>query len=481
MANGNGNGNGNGNDVPTQSQRPLGTNTLKPWSNPWPLPSPQTVPPTEDGFPTASGSSALASKSEAETWSRQPWNKTDPSQTRNTSSNASPNRARDAVHRHQTSSSSFLKPSQLNTQPAIGQRGGMNNTSLWNGPRGFETSSNLNLRSQSSQYAEHRDEQLAGAPFGQNTPFEPDGSGRGLRGDNRGSHDPYPDLGGSPFAHGNSLADTLQATVPRHSQRGSTSGLSGPFSGIPTNTRTVQDPSNDNEAFEDRFNRSLSFNDGALAQAHPSEAGIFSTFTSDPSVRAFQLNPGTQPWNAGRVEGNGNFDTSYYALNGAGVVRNNLGGIPDGGSPASSVYRQTIGSPRRSAGSPQSALSYPLSRPASRDTRAVLDTRQRGPGHHMITQDAAHVAPQLYYDGNLPAPHQVFNSQYIPAINLQYMHGAQYSPHRQMNLVAGMGGHTMRPTRDNDPADAARSPLLKEFRRNSKTNRQYELRVWITI
>jgi mRNA-binding protein PUF3 len=450
-----------------------------------------TVSSTESGFSAPSGSSALTATSEAEPWARQAssWNNTDSTQTRNTPGNTSPNRTRDSVSRQTPNASSFYAQSQPHTQPSMGQRGSRSSTSHWSTGPSFDTPSSAHNVSQPGQYTVNEGPQ-SGAAFGQGTRFESDGLARAFPHEHRGSHDSYLNFGDTAYSNDNARAlgnhsnrePQSQRTVfgdlafdssgapSGHSQRGSISGLSGSFGGGGMNLRTVANPVSE---LEQRLNRSLSFNESSIAPSN--DSGSLTAF-NDSGVPSFQFNPGSQSWEAGRPQANGNHDSAAYAVNAAGAFRTNREGLPDRGSPASSAYRQSIGSPRSHAGTPQPA-SDAWPRPVSRDPRALGETSHRGLDQQVLAQHLPAVYPQHYYDQNFTAPLPVYGNHYNSNPGPRYPLGVPYPPQHLPVFMTGTAGLPMRPSRDADLADAQRSQLLKDFRNAYKTNRRYELRV----
>ena len=149
-------------------------------------------------------------------------------------------------------------------------------------------------------------------------------------------------------------------------------------------------------------------------------------------------------------------------------------------SPNASEYRRSVNSPFYSAsGTPptgpesmRSTSGSGLSSRASNGHDPLLDRKLRGiPAYQPEQQYLPHNPLQ----GRMQYPPHYDFSVYPTSLRLNPL-ASPYaiSPFPGMPSVS----HTARyPSRDNDPGQILRSPLLEDFRTNHKTNKRYELKV----
>lgn len=458
-----------------------------------------TASSTDDTFPNgSSGYNALSAPSDPDPWGSRsgPWNNTEPP--RNTSGNTSPNRTRDGAIHELPNTSPYYTSAQPQMQPAIGQRGNMTSRAK---PGSALDSSTATFKY--GPFPDYGDEKENSRPF-PSAKFEVDPAIRGFRSDKRGSQDnSYLNVFGAPsrdsgipqpghsdtdqHTQGNAYGDFTYngpASNTVHSKRPSIAGLSGSFSGQPTNARSFMTNQMDDEELQHKFTRNLSLNDGSNGPQNG--LGNGSTYGSGTS-QTFQFNPVSQPWDNGKGYGNGGAQPQdAYPDPLAGPYANTRGGTADRESPAGSAYRPGIGSPKSYGGTPQPGID-PWSRPASRDPRMAPDIDRRSQGQHFLQQQQQQQqqAPQ-YYAHPFYAPN--YQQQFPPHPYDPYAAAAQpnFRPPMPlpayglpMNTYLGAAGIPLRPnSKDLDPAKGVRSPLLEDFRSSSKSNKRYDLKVW---
>ncbi|KAJ9154934.1 Pumilio domain-containing protein [Pleurostoma richardsiae] len=421
-----------------------------------------------------SGSSALAASSEADPWVRPAlWNSENPS-TRNTSGSTSPKATRDggqSIHDLGSTPPYF-------SRPAIGQGSGFgrstnNATSLDPATGSFkygpvrgavvddEESSNLFPSAAFSNGFSRVGHDSAYLNMGASTrdPSMPASS----HSENDAAIQNGFDDSAPPFGY-----QGVRTSSSGHSHRPSITGPSGSFgSQAASNSKAYHLNSHiGQDDLPEKFKRSLGLTDAADRATN----GAYST-----SSQTFQFNPGSQAWDTGLTNGSkgyGGYPQDVYTDSLAPPFLSGRKGVHgDRTSPASSVYRQSVNSPRSYGGTP---TGDPWSRPQSRDLRMAPEDR-RGQNQQYMQQQAPAFYTSPYYNPNFPAqyPAQLFDPytghpNFRPPIP---MTGYPVNPY-----LAGAAGAGFRSSRDNDPGKGVRSLLLDEFRSSSKSNKRYELK-----
>lgn len=149
------------------------------------------------------------------------------------------------------------------------------------------------------------------------------------------------------------------------------------------------------------------------------------------------------------------------------------------GSPGANDYARSMNSPFYSAaatppvaaGQLRNQTGNRLSNQAPETQAALLDRKLRG-----LQQDQQDYMQTLM---NPLQPHMPFQQMYdftnYPGAKLNPLPGFYPAPH--INNLGATAAAPRGPHRDNDPNQITRSPLLEEFRANSKGNKRYELKV----
>lgn len=211
----------------------------------------------------------------------------------------------------------------------------------------------------------------------------------------------------------------------------------------------------------------------------PNETGNLRGSFSSNSQRTWGSGGTGQSHTAGALSQEG-FGEGHYVDQSHSYRRSNQGSA----SPAGSEYRLTSQSPYYSSGGTPTTASDQL-RPNSQGAaqgRAIPNT------HSSLLDKKLRGLQQQQQDFSIPQinPLMVGNEPFRAQFPLQ---SYDYSPHNgfRLNLlnsylptVSGLYGGRVTPrstARDHDPAHSLRSPLLEEFRSNSKTSKRYELRV----
>ncbi|KAI1328390.1 ARM repeat-containing protein [Xylariaceae sp. FL0255] len=275
----------------------------------------------------------------------------------------------------------------------------------------------------------------------------------------------------SSHSFGTAAGYGMPRTTPRPS-------VSGPSVTLPSERSQLfsfpgnESPSDLSEAL---VNRALTLDDSNDSNSN----GVYSrSGFLNPASQPFQFNPSSQSWqqqhdfssNGARPFGSQSVQPDWSDPGYQSVKR---GSIVDRGSPAGSVYRSHVGSPRRFSATPNARMD-PWNAPSSRHQSMSQDIDRQQPGNPYSHQQSG-------YFNHSPAPYYHSNGmQYNPYD--QYAHTPSF--HHQIPNGGGYGlplGYVpIPPIQRNQPQDnkqVHRSQLLIEFLANSKTNaRRFELK-----
>ncbi|KAL3425466.1 hypothetical protein PVAG01_02257 [Phlyctema vagabunda] len=436
-----------------------------------------------DSFPDGpSGSGALAASSEAEIWSkRTPWNQPDTtSPTLHASGSTSPTRVRNQMPGSTPQTLLELQQPYHTARPVIGHGKTFSRTQ----PKsGLDPSSGSFTSSYAQKpafgYTEDKEN------YGQESPYDGDGSSRPFRLDQIGSQNSgYLAISGSASRDGSmppsrasdsalnglnfgasnpsftSFGHTPASSI--HSQRPSFSGASGSFS-QPNGSRFSDLPTQGPDAdVRDKFS-GLAFRDmeASASQANTNYDSAYSPSQSNFSHQNFQTNGWTDS-----AKGFNPYAQEYnpppFAEQGYGARAPRFG---DRGSvsPAGSDYRRGLDSPK---------YSDQLHRPASQTQRipqGPSDINQRLHSIHIAQQQA-----QAYlYNTGYPSPYPPQTYDYSHSYrtsNLPYNYPVQIPPFPSAQAIP------TRPAKDQDIGANVRSVLLEEFRANTKGSKKYDLK-----
>ena len=240
-------------------------------------------------------------------------------------------------------------------------------------------------------------------------------------------------------------------------------GTGGFFGNQTGGMRARQSPPAGLENIEQRFT-SLSLSNG-LGAPTLDKGGFSSHNRIDDRREPFQFNPSSEAWETPDDSG---VDRRF---------RYNRGGASE------NTYSSTAyGAGGNSQGVPGSASLLArdqVFRPGPRGLRSIPDPNSMGRGR-------AGTPPQLntlygghFYDpafGAMTPP--LYAPQFTQNVNPQFVQGFQHQPsYLHGNYNTGAAGPPHRSSRGQDPADAQRSPLLREYRQTHNSNRRWELRV----
>ncbi|KAK0630714.1 armadillo-type protein [Bombardia bombarda] len=246
-----------------------------------------------------------------------------------------------------------------------------------------------------------------------------------------------------------------------HSQRPS---MTGPSLSYPNQAKRAYNhgvgQQTDSEELQDVMARKLDLGD---APSGPSNG--LSGMPFGNASQPFQFNPVSQPWDG---QGHG----PVYPTAPGYEKPNSIAGRA---SPAGSTYRPGLNSPKSYTGTPQPNPDL-WSRPTSRGHRvAAADHDRRSSGQQFLQQQQQQ--QQYYTNYNYPAyQHQQYPAHLYDAYGPNPRQSVPPSTYAMpMNPFLGASGLPMRMSKDKDPANGVRSPLMEDFRMNNKS-RRWELR-----
>lgn len=293
------------------------------------------------------------------------------------------------------------------------------------------------------------------------------------------------------------ISSFSQAVTESISQGPGRAAVSGPYSHLSHNsgsfvshrpTHSAQASfHSESPSYESRFTNNqldissglgkLQLNDNGFSSPQTMQRPAYSSHVSyDGSLNRFKYpvapdEGNYQTLNAYTPEGPPEFPTGYHS----GTSR-----LGDRGSVSPSEYTRlnspfysTSGTPPAAAAQYRTSSANRLSNSASEGQAALLDRKLRGLQQE---QDFAQSA------ANVLQPRLPFTTAYdfscYPAARFNAL--SSFYP---MSPFGGLGpaAFVPRPHRDHDPSQVVRSPLLEEFRANSKGNKRYELKVCISI
>ncbi|KAI1429363.1 ARM repeat-containing protein [Xylaria sp. FL1777] len=223
--------------------------------------------------------------------------------------------------------------------------------------------------------------------------------------------------------------------------------------------------SNDNAhaEFNEAFGRGLTLEDTTESLNGYTSNGYNST------SHQFQPNPSSQSWqheinNNSRNFSHGAQQETWNDAPHASYPNAKRGSV-ERSSPAGSSYRTHLNSPRNLSGTPNQRTSNSWNQPVPRNpiVSQDLDRQQQG--------------------AQYPQQSSGFYQPYFPQYPTSYEHYTQHVPNYRPQVPAnGYGvplnyiGLPLQTNRDKAPVQSARSPLLDEFRAQTKANRRYELK-----
>lgn len=423
---------------------------------------------SDETSPTGpSGSAQLNPSSEAVPWSSQGviWNSSAPSAHKpSASGNVSPTRIRD-MH-------DMANNSQFFARPSLGGQNGSAFTSRQK-PTG-----NMDGTAPSTKYPTYGDStadaaEPSGLYGGMNTssvyrrnssesPYAPFNAHR--QGSITRQSEAESNLAPSHFGD-YSFKPNTAGHGPFHNQRPSIPNHSISFPTEGSNRSRM--PAFNSEVSDKKFNDALQQLSLEETSA-PSLNGYVTNGITNPASQPFQFNPNSSPWSFDPMSGPRGYGLPDNFMDPSSGTYYNPKKALGGGSPAGSVFRPNLNSPR-TFGSTPNPRAEPWSKPNTRDPRAL---------HEVDRQP--HVSPQ--YLPQQPSPYyssQYYNpdmSQYSNPYD-QFSQNPHFRPGVQLYPYVPAPVHVpIRPSKDVDPGKGVRSVLLEEFRGNGKSKR-YELKV----
>jgi mRNA-binding protein PUF3 len=269
-----------------------------------------------------------------------------------------------------------------------------------------------------------------------------------------------------PFAGGHTPNNSI------HIQRPSISGHSSSFSTQSTNQRAFgyNNKQIDESDLPVQF-KNLNLEDGSNLALN----GHASSSFPNPASQPFQLNPGSQPWPAD-VGGGSRFSNGFAADNFVDQLTPQFlptkRGSGDRISPSAAAYR-LVNSPKTYTSTPPDPWNP---RPSSRDPRMAPEIERRSAAQQFLPAHTPSFYPHYY---NPAFPGQYPQAVYDPYSAAQQGYRPQMLPGFGLPVNAYLPTVTppVRPAKEQDAGKAVMSPLLEEFRSNSKSNKRYELKV----
>lgn len=266
----------------------------------------------------------------------------------------------------------------------------------------------------------------------------------------------FGDYSFKPNAAGHSTYQNQRPSVPNHS-------ISFPAEGSNRSRMPTFNPEVSDKKFNDALQQ-FSLEETST----PSLNGYVTNGTPNPASQPFEFNPGSSSWSHDPMGGSRGYGLQENFVDPTSGTYYHPKKASGGGSPAGSVFRPNLNSPRTFGNTPN-PRAEPWSKPNTRDPRILHEVdRQSHASPQYLSQQPPPYYSSQYYNPDMsqyPNPYEQFgqNPQFRPGMQLySYVPAPVHVP--------------IRPSKDQDPGKGVRSVLLEDFRGNGKSKR-YELKV----